>query len=128
LVGTSTSSWDTQENLLAIDLDGSTIFLRLGQPVQTVREVLFDTVVGMIPSVDETEGDSVGTNTERTPLLGEGFGKTNDCRLCSSIVGLANVSMKTRGRGNVDNGTVLRVTLTDYEHHSGFMEARRYGP
>ena len=71
--------------------------------------------------MDETEGDGIGTNTERTPLLGKGFGKTDNCRLGGGVVGLPNVSVKTRGRGNVDDGTVLSVTLIQYERHSGCM-------
>ena len=73
------------------------------------------TTIGKRPSMDEAKGDSVGTNTKRTPLLGNGFSKANNCRLGSSVVGLANVPMKTRGRGNVNDGTVLRVTLTQRE-------------
>lgn len=49
------------------------------------------------PSVDETKGDSVGANTERTPFLGNSFGKTDDCRLGGRIVGLTNVTVKARG-------------------------------
>ena len=75
--------------------------------------------------MDETEGDDVGTNTERTPLLGEGFGKTNNRGLGSSVVCLANVSVKARDRGNVDDGTVLRVTLNRYEHHNGGTKMRK---
>jgi hypothetical protein len=116
LVDTSTSSWDAQGNLLAIDFDGGAFFLRLGQPVRSIRDMSLDVAVGNKPGVDETKGDGVGTNTERTPLLGEGFGKTNNCRLGSSIVSLANVSVKTRDRRNVDDGTVLRITLTQHEY------------
>jgi len=74
--------------------------------------------------VDKTEGDGVGTNAERTPLLGKGFGKANNRRLGSSVVGLPNVSVKTRGRGNVDDGTVLRVTLIQYERRNGCVRVR----
>lgn len=66
--------------------------------------------------MDEAEGDGVGTNAERTPFLGDGFGKTNNRRLGSSIVGLTDVSMKAGGRRDADDGTVLRVTLTLREH------------
>ena len=72
----------------------------------------------------ETEGDGVGTNTERSPLLGKSLSKANDRSLCSGIVGLPNVSVKTRGRGNVDDGTVLRVALIQYELHSGWVGVR----
>jgi len=72
----------------------------------------------------ETEGDGVGTNTERTPLLGKSFGKTDNRRLGSGVVGLPNVSVKTRGRGNVDDGTVLRVALVQYERRNGCVRMR----
>jgi len=74
--------------------------------------------------VDETEGDGVGTNTERTPLLGKSLCEANDRSLGSSIVGLPNVSVKTRGRGNIDNGTVFRVTLIQYERHNEWVGVR----
>jgi len=79
--------------------------------------------------MDEAKGDDVGTNTEGTPLLGNGFGETNNCRLGSSIVGLSNIPVKTRSRRDVDDGTVFRVTLARYEHHNGPMKIRkRYKP
>ena len=72
----------------------------------------------------ETEGDGVGTNTERTPLLGKSLGKTNNCRFGSGVVSLPNVSVKTRDRRNVDDGTVLRVTLIQYERRNGYVTVR----
>lgn len=79
--------------------------------------------------MDEAEGDGVSTNTEGTPLLGNGFGETNNCRLCGSVVGLSNIPVKTRGRRDVDDGTVFRVTLAWHERHDGPMKIRkRYKP
>lgn len=75
--------------------------------------------------MDETEGNGVGTNTERTPFLGEGFGKTSNCRLGGSIISLTDVSVKTRSRGDVNDGTVLRITLALYEYHNGDMNVRK---
>jgi hypothetical protein len=66
--------------------------------------------------MDETESDGVGTNTERTPLLGDSFGKTNNCRLGSSVVGPPDTSVKASGRRDVDDGTVLCVTLVLHEY------------
>ena len=83
-----------------------------------------EVAVGNKPGVDKAKGDGVGTNTERTPFLGEGFGKTNNCRLSSSIVSLANVSMKTRDRRDVDDGTVLRITLTQHEYQTNKWRGR----
>ena len=79
--------------------------------------------------MDETEGDGVGTNAERAPLLGNGFSQTENCRLGSSIVGLSDISVKARGRRDVDDGTVFRVTLAWHERHDGPMKIRkRYKP
>ena len=91
--------------------------------------MLSNAAIGKRPGVNETEGNGVGTNTERTPLLSEGLGKANNCGLGSSIVGLADVSVKTRGRGNIDDGTVLRVTLTrQHEHHDRCTKMRSHVP
>ena len=75
--------------------------------------------------MDETESDGVGTNTERTPLLGNGFCKTNNCRLHSSIVALYNTPVKASGRRDVNDGSVLRVTPARREHHNGSMKTRK---
>lgn len=73
--------------------------------------------------MNETKGDGVGANTERTPLLSDGFGKTNDCSLGSSIVRLADVTVKTRDRRDVGYGTILLVTLIHHEHYHRHTKA-----
>ena len=78
--------------------------------------------------MDETKGDGVGTNTKRTPLLGDGFCKTNNRRFSSSIVGLTNVSVKTRGRRDVNDGAILLVVLALREHYNEPMKTRRHTP
>ena len=75
--------------------------------------------------MDEAEGDGVGTNTERTPLLGDGFGKTNNRRFCSSIVGLSNISVKTRGRRYINDGAILLVALVLQKHYRQPRKTRK---
>lgn len=53
--------------------------------------------------MDKTKGDCVGANTESAPFLGDSFRKANDCSLRGSVVGLTDVSVKTRNRRNVDD-------------------------
>ena len=122
MVGIGT--WDTNGNLLAINFNGGTILLRLGQPVKSVSSVLLDTVCSK-PSMDETESDGICTNTERTPLLGNRLGKTNNCRLRSSIVAPSNTPVKAGDRRDVDDGTVLGVTLVRREHYNVSMKIRK---
>ena len=69
--------------------------------------------------MDETEGDGVGADTKRTPLLGDGFGQANNCSLSSGIVGLTNVSVEAGDRRDIGDGTVLRVSLSRHEHRIG---------
>ena len=95
--GSSSSSWDIQGDLIS------------------------GTAIGRRPCVNETGGDGVGMNTKRTPLIGEGFSETNNNRFCGGVVDMPNVSVETRGRGNVDDGTVLRATLIQYERHIGCL-------
>lgn len=94
LVGTGTSFWNTQGNLLAINLDASTPSFAWVNLLEELDTSL-GSVLGSRPSMDETEGDGVGMNTERTSLLGDVFSKANNCGLGNSIVGLTNVSVKT---------------------------------
>ena len=69
--------------------------------------------------MDETEGDGVGANTERTPLFGNGFGQANNCSLSSGIVCSTDPSVETRGRRDVGDGAVLRVALSRREYQMG---------
>lgn len=62
-----------------------------------------------IPCVDQAESNGVGANTVRTPFFADGLGKADNSSFGGSIVGLANVSMKTRCRRDVDDGTVLSL-------------------
>lgn len=62
-----------------------------------------------IPCVDQAEGNCVGANTERTPLFADGLGEADDGSFGGRVVGLANVSVKTRYRRHVDDGTVLSL-------------------
>lgn len=79
--------------------------------------------------MDETKGNDVGTNAERTPFLGDSFGEADDCSLGSSIVGLTNVTMKTRDRRDIDYGTILLVTLIRHEYHNGHTKVvKRHKP
>ena len=71
--------------------------------------------------MNETGGDGVDMNPKRTPLIGKGFGETNNNRFCGGVVDLPKVSVETKGRGDVDDGTVLRVTLIQYERHIGCL-------
>ena len=72
--------------------------------------------------MDETESDGVGANTERTPLLGNGFGQANNCSLSSGIVGLTDISVEAGDRRDVGDGTVLRVALSRHEHQTGLRD------
>jgi len=52
--------------------------------------------------------DGVGANAKGTPLFRDRLGESNYCSLGSGIVGLTDISVKTRSRGNVDDGTICR--------------------
>lgn len=72
---------DTQSNLLSINNHALAVLLGASQA-----------------GIDIAKGHSVATDTERAPFLGNGLGQSNDTGLSSGIVGLSNVSVKTRGR------------------------------
>ena len=69
--------------------------------------------------MDETKSDGVGANTERTPLLGNGFGQANNCSFSSGVVGLTDISVETGDRRDVGDGTILRVALSRREYQMG---------
>lgn len=62
-----------------------------------------------IPCVDQAKGNGVGANTERTPFFADGLGEADDSSFGGSVVGLANVSVKTGCRRHVNDGTVLSL-------------------
>lgn len=64
-----------------------------------------------LPRLDKTERDCVGTNTEGTPFLANGFGKTYNSRLCSSVISLSDIPMQPRGRRDVNDRAVFGTSL-----------------
>lgn len=59
--------------------------------------------------MDETKGNGVSADTERTPLFRDGLGHAQNGGFGSGVVGLADVAVETGGRGDVDDGAVLGV-------------------
>lgn len=111
--GWSRGSRNTKSNLLAVNFNGHTGLFRSGQAMEfnnsSYKWSPFKARIWSLPGVNQTKGDSVGTNTERTPLLGDGLCETNNSRLRSSVVGLANISVQARGGGDIDDGAVLTL-------------------
>lgn len=62
--------------------------------------------------MNETKSNSVGADAKGTPFFRDSFGETNNGCFCCGVIGLTHVSMKTCGRGDIDNGAVFAfVTL-----------------
>ncbi|KAI3480794.1 hypothetical protein L1887_57061 [Cichorium endivia] len=85
---------DAERDLLAVDLDGSTGLLGLGET-----------------RVDPAESNGVDADAEGTPLLAHGLGQAEDTSLGGRVVDLADVAVGARGGGDVDDGHVLALAL-----------------
>lgn len=92
-VGKDNSRWgslllgahgDSEGNLLAINNHSLAVLLGTGQT-----------------GVDIAKGNGVAADTERTPLLGDGLSQTNDTSLGGGVVGLTNVTVESRGGGDL---------------------------
>ena len=93
-VGKDNSGWgslllgahgDSERNLLAINNHGLAVLLGTGQT-----------------GIDIAKGNGVAADAERAPLLGDGLGQTNDTGLGSGVVGLTNVTVESRGGGDLN--------------------------
>jgi hypothetical protein len=60
-----------------------------------------------IPSLNETEGNSVCADAEGAPFFCNGLGEADDSCFGGCIVGLADVAVEARCRGDVDDRPIF---------------------
>jgi len=59
--------------------------------------------------MNQPKRDRVSPHTKRTPFLANGLCQTNNGRLSSCIVSLADVTVEAACRGNVNDGAVFAL-------------------
>ena len=103
---------DPERDLLAVNLNGRALFLRLRQPVMQPDSAGADLgrrKVGRlvwredVPRLHVAEGDGVGADAERAPFFADGLRHANDARLCGCVVDLAHAAVQTGHGGDVDD-------------------------